>query len=246
MNNQINRAWSDYIEPFGLNQLVCEATRITTVTGTLIDHIYTNCPENVTSIDVPKIGLSDHFPIFFTRKMHVQTSKRKHHTISYRSFMNFDEDKFFSDLKEVPLHIIYLSDDTNDTLGAWSDLVLQVVDANLPIKQYIKPSPRGFTPDILDAMKSRDRHKSLGNENEFQFWINKVTSMIRKAKQEKYGTYIETNKGKSISIYKLFQEGGAGKGCRKQSEIGSVNTDEGSYTEDPSEIANMFNDILLT
>ena len=30
--------------------------------------------------------------------------------------------------------------------------------------------------------------------------------MIRKAKQEKYETYIETNKDKPGSIYKLFQK----------------------------------------
>ena len=248
LNNQINRAWSDYTEPFGLIQLVSEATRVTADSRTLIDHIYANCPENVTSIDVPKIGLSDHFPIFFTRKLHVQPSKGKHHSISYRSFKNFDEAKFFSDLKAVPWHIIHLFDDTNDILDAWSDLFLQVVDANVPIKQHrvkYKNQPQWITPDILDAMKCRDRHKSLGNENEFKYWRNKVANMIRKAKQEKYQTYIETNKGKPGSIYKLFQEVGAGKDCRNQSEIGSVNTEEGSYTEDPSEIANMFNDFFV-
>ena len=214
----------------------------------LIDHIYANCPENVTSIDVPKIGLSDHFPIFFTRKLHVQPSKGKHHSIPYRSFKNLDEAKFFSDLKAVPWHIIHLFDDTNDILDAWSDLFLQVVDANVPIKQHrvkYKNQPQWITPNILDAMKCRDRHKSLGNENEFKYWRNKVTNLIRKAKQEKYQTYIETNKGKPGSIYKLFQEVGAGKGCRKQSEIGSFHTEEGSYTEDPSEIANMFNDFFV-
>ena len=67
---------------------------------------------------------------------HVQQSKGKHYSISYRSFKNFDEAKFFSDLKAVPWHIIHLFDDTNDILDAWSDLFLQVVDANAPIKQH--------------------------------------------------------------------------------------------------------------
>ena len=102
------KSWSDYIEPFGLTQLVSEATRVTSVSKTLIDHIYSNCPENVTSIDVPKIGLSDHFPIFFTLKMHVQPPKGKHYTISYRSFKNFDEAKFVNDLKNVPWDIIHI------------------------------------------------------------------------------------------------------------------------------------------
>ena len=68
LNNQIKTVWTDYMESFGLTQLVSEATRVTSDSRTLIDHIYSNCPENVTSLDVPKIGLSDHFPIFFHKK----------------------------------------------------------------------------------------------------------------------------------------------------------------------------------
>ena len=164
LNCQIKKSWSDYIEPFGLTQLVSEATRVTSVSKTLIDHIYSNCPENVTSIDVPKIGLSDHFPIFFTRKMHVQPPKGKHYTISYRSFKNFDEAKFVNDLKNVPWDIIHIFDDTNDILATWSDLFLDVVDANVPIKQHRvkrKNQPQWITPELLESIKTRDRHKSL-------------------------------------------------------------------------------------
>ena len=63
--------------------------------------------------------------------MHVQPWKRKHYTISYRSFKNFDEAKFFDDLKDVPWDIIHIFDDTNDILTAWSDLFLEVVDAKV-------------------------------------------------------------------------------------------------------------------
>ena len=69
LNDNIRKAWTDYMEPFGLFQLISEATRVTPLSKTLIDHIYTNCPENVNSINVPQIGLSDHFPIFFTGKI---------------------------------------------------------------------------------------------------------------------------------------------------------------------------------
>ena len=248
LNCQIKKSWSDYIEPFGLTQLVSEATRVTSVSKTLIDHIYSNCPENVTSIDVPKIGLSDHFPIFFTRKMHVQPPKGKHYTISYRSFKNFDEAKFVNDLKNVPWDIIHIFDETNDILATWSDLFLDVVDANVPIKQHRvkrKNQPQWITPELLESIKTRDRHKSLGNEHEYKYWRNKVTNMIRKAKQEKYQTYIDMHKGKPGSIYKLFQEVGAGKGCQRRSGIASVNIDENKATEDPAMITNAFNDFFV-
>ena len=119
LNNQINNAWTEYIEGFGLTQLVSEATRVTSDSKTLIDHIYSNCPENVNSLHVPKIGLSDHFPIFFTRKMHVQPPKKNHNTIFYRSFKAFDETKFIVDLQSVPWDTIKLFDDTDDIMEAW-------------------------------------------------------------------------------------------------------------------------------
>lgn len=135
LNSQINKAWSDYIEPFGLTHLVSEATRITPESSTLIDHIYSNCPENVTSLSVSKIGLSDHFPVFFTRKMHCHPATRAHYTVSYRSFKDFDENKFFADLQAVPWDVIRLFNDPNDILEAWSDLFLEVTDKNIPLKQ---------------------------------------------------------------------------------------------------------------
>ena len=75
LNNQIYSVWNDYVEPFGLTQVVTEPTRVTSNSKTLIDHIYCNCPENVKSVSVPKLGLSDHFPIFVTRKMHSHIPK---------------------------------------------------------------------------------------------------------------------------------------------------------------------------
>ena len=38
-------------------------------------------------------------------------------------------------------------------------------------------------PDILDAIKSRDRHKSLGNDSEYKYWQNKVTKLIKESKK---------------------------------------------------------------
>ena len=77
-------------------------------------------------------------------------------------------------------------EDTDDILEAWSDLFLEVVDKHVPIKLHRvkhKKQPEWITPDILDAIKCRDRHKSLANENEYKFWQNKVTKLIRNAKK---------------------------------------------------------------
>ena len=247
LNSNIKKAWTDYIEPFGLTQLVSEATRVTNDSRTLIDHIYSNCPENVNSLNVPKIGLSDHFPIFFTRKMHVHPPKINHYTISYRSFRNFDESKFTEDLQSVPWDTIKLFDDTNDILEAWLDLFLQVVDKHVPIKQHRvknKIQPQWMSPEILDAIKCRDRHKSLRNEDDYKIWRNKVVKLIQNAKKVQYQTFIENNKGNPSSIYKIFQEAGAGKGLPRQSNVGPIKNGD-THIEDPKEIANEFNEFFV-
>ena len=247
LNNQINNVWTEYIEGFGLTQLVSEATRVTSDSKTLIDHIYSNCPENVNSLHVPKIGLSDHFPIFFTRKMHVQPPKKNHNTISYRSFKAFDETKFIEDLQSVPWDTIKLFDDTDDIMEAWLDLFLQVVDKHVPIKQHRvkhKNQPQWMSPEILEAIKCRDRQKSLGNENEYKILRNKVIKLIHNSKKTQYQTFIDKNKGNPGSTYKIFQEIGAGKGQRKHSTISSVKVGD-THIDDSTEMANEFNDFFV-
>ena len=180
--------------------------------------------------------------------MHNHIPKGNHYTISYRSFKDFDEAKFISDFQSVPWDLIKLFDDTNDILETWTDLFLEAVDKNAPIKQHRvkhKNQPQWITPDILDAIKSRDRHKSLGNDSEYKYWRNKVTKLIKESKKVQYQTYIENNKDNPGSIYKLFQEVGAGKGCKKLPNITSIINNNGSVIEDPTEIANAFNNFFV-
>ena len=69
-----------------------------------------------------------------------------------------------------------------------------------------------MSPEILEAMKLRDRHKALGNENEYKIWRNKVIKLIQNSKKAQYQTFIDNNKSDPGSIYKIFREVGAGKG----------------------------------
>lgn len=118
MKENIKKAWLEYIEPFGLQQKVNSATRKTAHSQTLIDHIYCNIEENISSIKVPEIGISDHFPVFLTRKTNCATPKSSHNTITYRSYKNFDEQEFLSELQSVPWDVIKFFEDVNDILDA--------------------------------------------------------------------------------------------------------------------------------
>ena len=56
---------------YGLHQLICEPTRITDKSSTLIDLIYTNCPERVVCSGVAHISISDHSLVYAFRKLSI-------------------------------------------------------------------------------------------------------------------------------------------------------------------------------
>ena len=83
LNSNIKSEWSNVISTQGFKQIIKEPTRVTSNSKTLIDHIYTNYDENISHVFVPKIGISDHYPIICTRKLHHKEKSNNHNKISF-------------------------------------------------------------------------------------------------------------------------------------------------------------------
>ncbi len=99
--------------------------------------------------------------------------------------------------------------------------------------------PKWLTPDIIDAMKMRDKFKSLNNDTQYKLYRNKVIGLVKKSKKAQYTAIINENNNKPSSVWKLFKEVGASK-RNTSSTIFSLNVD-GKTIESPEEIANEFN-----
>ena len=92
LNPCTNNKWSNLLQLFDLTQLVQEPTRVTQSSASLIDHVYSSHPKNISSCFVSKLSISDHFPVCFSRKIKNRISKNQHITTSYRCFKHFNED----------------------------------------------------------------------------------------------------------------------------------------------------------
>ena len=79
------RHLNNIVDIYGLHQLISEPTRITDKSSTLIDLIYTNCPERVVCSGVAHISISDHSLVYAYRKLSFDTNKG-HTSITYRNF----------------------------------------------------------------------------------------------------------------------------------------------------------------
>ena len=78
LNPCTNNKWSNVLQLFDFSQLVREPTRATQSSASLIDHVYSSHPENISSCFVSKLSISDHFPICFIRKIKNKIFKDKH------------------------------------------------------------------------------------------------------------------------------------------------------------------------
>ena len=248
MQDNIKQSWLEYMESFGLHQIVNMPTRVTDQSATLIDHIYSNTYANILTSVVPKLGLSDHFPIFVSRKTNGASDvKNTHYTISYRSYKNFDENKFIDELQSTPWDIIKVFDDVNDIVETWSSLFCDIVDKHLPLRQHRvkrKQQPKWLTADIIDAIKTRDRFKSLDNQEQYKIWRNKVSKMIKASKKRQYSEIINENVNNPSSVWKLFKELGASKRNIGTSILSLKINDK--TIDNPAEISTEFNKFFVS
>ena len=121
-------------DTYGLQQVITEPTRITPTTTTLIDVIFTNCPDRVVCSGVRHISISDHSLVFAYRKLSINRTSRGHNVITYRNFRKFNWENFRNDVASQSWDQIYCSTNPNDMWLQWKRLFLSIVDKHAPLR----------------------------------------------------------------------------------------------------------------
>ncbi|MEW8547323.1 MAG: endonuclease/exonuclease/phosphatase family protein, partial [Candidatus Thiodiazotropha sp.] len=157
LNDSSNtKSWLRTVNSLNFQQLINEPTRVTNVSETLIDHIYSNMPENITETKVPHFALSDHYPICFTRKTSSSCpSGPVHKFINYRDTKNFDETLFLQDLDNLTWFMIYEADTATNALDIFVSLFNSVLNKHaLKKSRRVKNAvqPNWMNSEILSAM----------------------------------------------------------------------------------------------
>ena len=237
--SSIPRKWSSVIETFALTQIVNEPTN--DMSSTCIDHIYVTHPDYVKATKVASIGISDHFPVCYSRK-HKQIGQFSHTNIKYRSFKNFQLDAFLTDLQCVPWSVCSVFNDANDALVCWHSLFIKVVDEHAPMKvRRVKKQrqPDWLTDEICDAIRKRDQYAKKKNTQEWRLARNRVNSLIKKSKSEYYKRAIEANLTDNKKLWSIMKE--VLPQAQSLNPTYLLGADE-TPLSDPTEMADLFND----
>ena len=241
--DNLDREWQNLTLSLGLTQLISQPTRVTPSSKTLIDHIYTSNEDNISSVRVNKQTISDHYAIFGNRKLNSVVNSHSHQTITYRSFKHFDENAFINDLRQIPWEILESFNDVSECVQIWNILFLEIVNKHAPLKQHRvrkERQPEWLSPEIIDCIKERNKCKINGNQRSYVFFRNKVSSMIKSAKNDMYKAKIEKGKDDPRTIWKIFKEYGASRKTATNEIINGLRQNSQLISDD-KEMANVFN-----
>ena len=175
------RQLTNIADIYGLHQIISEPTRITDKSFTLIDLIFTNCPERVVCSGVAHIGISDHSLVYVFHKLSINFRKG-HTSIIYRNFKTFNRAKFRNDIYNENCKFLDSGLDPNQMWTEWKTKFLQIVDKHAPIriKRVRSKNCLWITAGLKERMHNRDTLKI--KEINFKRMRNKVNTEIKAAK----------------------------------------------------------------
>ena len=143
---------------YGLQQLITGSTRITPTSATLINVIFTNCPDRIVCSGVRHTSISDHSIVFAYRKSSINGTSRGHNVITYSNVRKFIRENFRNDVVSQSWDQIYCSTNPNDMWLQWKRLFLPIVDKHAPLRIMhvrVRSSP-WITSELRKRMHDRD------------------------------------------------------------------------------------------
>ena len=127
--NPLCRKLDEFASKNSLSQIVCKPTENSSTT---IDLILVNNAHRIVQCNVLYSSISDHNPVFSVLKGGVKKMPPK--VFEYRSFKNFEKDRFLRHLKNIPWSSIESVQDIDDGIHLWERLFKAIADQHAPLK----------------------------------------------------------------------------------------------------------------
>jgi len=192
-NSSTTNDWFKKVSDIGLKQLIRDPTRITLNTSSIIDHIYVNDIYNVCASGTFDFAISDHFPLFYVRKLRYGLKKKSENNIfRYRDWKRLNVEIVAEEVSNF--RFIENCFDINKCCNDLNEFIVKTLHSHLPHKTcnfMVKSSEKWMTNDILQLMKQRDRAKALLKYscdpflyNDYSHLRNSVNLLIRNRKSE--------------------------------------------------------------
>lgn len=140
---------------FSLNQLITKATRTTSTTSSLLDHVYTNS-ERISGSGVVETYISDHLPVYVLIKKKKVIYEKV--SFTFRQMRSFSFEKLEDALLSINWDDLYQTEDPDECWDHLYSSMLKVLDDLYPEKTMnnVKKKSEWITQGLFELMKLRD------------------------------------------------------------------------------------------
>ena len=177
----------DRIYPLGVRQCIQSHTHSRPgQRNSLLDVIYTNNPEKLSSVTSVDRGESDHKVIIAVRRSKVVIKASRY--TKKRSYKNFDEQQFCHEVEKINWWPLYQSSDVDVAVEIFTDKICHILDSMAPVrvfqnrKKYV-PWLSQETKSLMvvrDGLLAQAKFSGLTEDwNNYRKERNKVTSSLR-------------------------------------------------------------------
>ena len=205
----VNVIWKDGIVPtYNLKQMVQVATRVTNESATLIDHIYASKEQLICELNVPEIGLSDHFAVCCTIKTKINQAFKGHKDINYRSDHKLNLVSFLQDLNEIDWSLCR-DKNVNRAISYFNHKFLNTMNRHAPMKHKLvkyEIQPVWFSSEIKEAIVKRNKCKKNKDTENYRIWRNQVVKLIKQGKSNYYKHAIIDSKGNTSKMWRYMSD----------------------------------------
>lgn len=159
VGSSVVQQYLNLFEAFNLHQVVNEPTRISLNALTLIDHIVTSDLSFINSVSVASNhSISDHCVVSCVLA-EIRSDADGPELFQFRSFRNFDIDKFLSDLQNMNLGRIYDATDVDITVCLLNEILLETFDKHAPVitHKFTKPKAPWLSDNLRYMMDLRNK-----------------------------------------------------------------------------------------
>lgn len=204
---------TDMCDIFDLKNIVREPTCITKNSETLLDVILTSKPRSFINTLVADIGISDFHKLVAT-VMRSSLPKLAPRKIHYRSYKNFNEHSFLTDLEKAPFQICHIFNDVDDQIWACQSLFSDIVNKHAPLKcKIVKGKGAPFmNSELRKSIHRRNmlrnkylKQKTNSNWENYRRMRNACVKIRKKSVKQYFQTRCTTANSNSSEFWKTIK-----------------------------------------
>ena len=252
-NNSV-KTYLDLLNCYNCHCLIDKPTRIDGSKISIIDHIYTNDLSHQIVPGIITTDTSDHFPTF--AKITLPKVERLEEQIKVRDMKNFNEELFLVDLNAFIHSFNFETCTVDNAFRELQNTLTKLVNKHAPFRYLTAKEKRRYrqpwvTKGIIKSIRKKNKlyRKTKGNNNieileKYKKYRNSLNRTITAAKRKHNKERILVASNKSKAMWQVINET-LGSNKKQKRKITKIKKENGEYTVDKQEIANLFNEYFV-